>query len=84
VGIVQAGQTRFEGDIAALRARVRRIIADPAFVPTDGFERLRADVYTATESLWDSTLWPAGAEIRQLSLEDIFLAFTRTDRAVVG
>jgi ABC-2 type transport system ATP-binding protein len=84
VGIVQAGQTRFEGDVAALRASVRRIIADPAFVPTDGFERLRADVYRATVSLWDSTSWPAGTEIRQLSLEDIFLAFTRTDRAVVG
>jgi ABC-2 type transport system ATP-binding protein len=47
VGIVQAGQTRFEGDVAGLRASVRRIIADPAFVPTDGFERLRIDVYRA-------------------------------------
>jgi ABC-2 type transport system ATP-binding protein len=84
VGIVQAGKTRFEGDVAALRASVRRIIADPTFVPTDGFERLRADVYRATVSLWDSTLWPAGTEIRQLSLEDIFLAFTRTDRVVAG
>ena len=80
VGIVQAGQTRFEGDVAALRASVRRIIADPAFVPSDGFERLRADVYRASVPLWDSASWPAGTEIQQLSLEDIFLAFTRTDR----
>src|SRR5882757_1142849 len=84
VGIVQAGQTQFEGDVAELRASVRRIVADPDFVPTDGFARLRADVYRATASLWDSTLWPAGTEIRQLSLEDIFLAFARTDRAVAG
>ena len=84
VGIVQAGQTRFEGDVAALRASVRRIIADPAFVPSAGFERLRADVYRANVSLWDSTSWPADAEIQQLSLEDIFLAFARTDRAVAG
>jgi ABC-2 type transport system ATP-binding protein len=84
VGIVQAGRTRFEGDVAALRASVRRIVADPAFIPPEGFERLRADVYRAITPLWDATLWPAGTEIRQLSLEDIFLAFTRTDRAVAG
>jgi ABC-2 type transport system ATP-binding protein len=84
VGIVQAGQTRFEGDVMALRASVRRIITDPAFVPSDGFERLRADVYRASVSLWDSTSWPAGTHIQQLSLEDIFLAFARTDRAVAG
>ena len=82
VGIVQAGQTRFEGEVSTLRAAVRRIIADPAFVPTSGFERLRADVYQAGASLWDSTSWPPGTQIQQLSLEDIFLAFARTDSAV--
>jgi ABC-type multidrug transport system ATPase subunit len=84
VGIVQAGRTRFEGDVVELRASVRRIITEPAFVPADGFERLRADVFRASVPLWDSTAWPAGTEIRQLSLEDIFLAFTRTDRAAAG
>jgi ABC-2 type transport system ATP-binding protein len=84
VGIVQAGRTRFEGDVAALRASVRRIVADPSFVPPDGFERLRDDVYRATGSQWDAGPWPAGTEIRQLSLEDIFLAFARTDRTVTG
>lgn len=83
VGIVQAGQTRFEGDVEELRASVRRIVADPVFVPPEGFERLRGDVFRATASLWDSTLW-CGAEIRQLSLEDIFLAFARTDRVAAG
>ena len=84
VGIVQAGKTRFEGDVAGLRATVRRIVGDPAAVPADGFERLRDDVYRAAEIAWDSTMWPEGTEIRQLSLEDIFLAFTRTDRVVAG
>lgn len=82
VGIVQAGQTRFEGEVSTLRAAVRRIIADPSFVPTSGFERLRADVYQAGAALWDSTSWPPGTQIQQLSLEDIFLAFARTDSAV--
>jgi ABC-2 type transport system ATP-binding protein len=82
VGIVQAGQTRFEGEVAALRAAVRRILTEPSFTPAEGFERLRADIYQASTALWDSTPWPEGTEIQQLSLEDIFLAFARTDRAV--
>jgi ABC-2 type transport system ATP-binding protein len=84
VGIVQAGRTRFEGDVAGLRASVRQILGDPAAVPDDRFERLRGDVYRADPAVWDSTVWPLGTEIRQLSLEDIFLAFTRTDRAVAA
>ena len=79
VAIVQAGQTRFEGDVRSLRASVRRIITNERSIPTDGFERLRGDVYRASVSHWDSTSWPEGTEIRQLSLEDIFLAFARTD-----
>ncbi|HMH30237.1 MAG TPA: ABC transporter ATP-binding protein [Steroidobacteraceae bacterium] len=44
VGIVQAGKTRFEGDVAALRACVRRII-NPQSHSLEGFEHLRGDIY---------------------------------------
>jgi ABC-2 type transport system ATP-binding protein len=83
VGIVQAGKTRFEGDVVALRACVRRII-NPQSNPLDGFERLRGDIYRAEASLWDRTAWPEGTETQLLSLEDIFLAFARTDRVVAA
>ncbi len=79
VGIVQAGKTRFEGDVAELRACVRRVI-NPQSHSLEGFERLRGDIYRADVSLWDRTAWPEGAAIQLLSLEDIFLAFARTDR----
>jgi ABC-2 type transport system ATP-binding protein len=81
VGIVQAGSTRFEGDVAALRAGVRRVIA-PDGVSLEGFERLRGDIYRADKSLWERTEWHEGVQVQQLSLEDIFLAFARTDRIV--
>src|SRR5882757_9919415 len=83
VGIVQAGKTRFEGDVAALRACVRRII-NPQSHSLEGFEHLRGDIYRADASLWDRTAWLEGAEMQLLSLEDIFLAFARTDRAVAA
>jgi ABC-2 type transport system ATP-binding protein len=50
VGIVQAGKTRFEGDVAALRACVRRII-NPQSHSLEGFEHLRGDIYRADASL---------------------------------
>jgi ABC-2 type transport system ATP-binding protein len=83
VGIVQAGKTRFEGDVAALRACVRRII-NPQSHSLEGFEHLRGDIYRADASLWDRTAWLEGAEMQLLSLEDIFLAFARTDRVVAA
>lgn len=83
VGIIQGGSTRFEGDVDALRATVRRIVGNPEFSPGDGFERLRGDVYRAAVTHWNSANWPEGTEIRFLSLEDIFLSFARTDRATI-
>lgn len=83
VGIVQAGRARFEGEVTALRASVRRITGSPG-VPTDGFERLRGDVYRASPAAWESITWPEGTDIQQLSLEEIFLAFARTDGVAVG
>jgi ABC-2 type transport system ATP-binding protein len=81
VGIIQAGRTRFEGDVAVLRVCVRQIIRPPEPLP-EGFERLRGDVYRAQPLDWQSVVWPEGTEIHQLSLEDIFLAFARTDGAL--
>ena len=93
VGIVQAGQTRFEGGVEDLRASVRRIpglaagIETPGVLPAMsapgvGFECLRGDIYRAAPEQWDSTEWPSGGAPQQLSLEDIFLAYARTDRVL--
>ncbi len=79
VGIVQAGRSCFEGEVSLLRASVRRIAADDAPAPGDGYTQLRGDVWRAEPALWDSASWPDGVRVEQLSLEDIFLAFARTD-----
>jgi ABC-2 type transport system ATP-binding protein len=79
VGIIQAGSTRFEGTIQSLRAQVRRIagLAEPFEQP--GWERVRGDVYRADAAAWDGASLPPGAVVEELGLEDIFLAFARTD-----
>jgi ABC-2 type transport system ATP-binding protein len=82
VGIIQAGSARFEGLITDLRTQVRRIdgldgAAGGAEPP--GLQRLRADVYRADAATWDALVLPPGARVEALSLEDIFLAFARTD-----
>jgi ABC-2 type transport system ATP-binding protein len=79
VGIVQAGRCCFEGEVASLRASVRRIVADAALEPGEGFTLLRGDIWRADPALWDSAHWPHGVAIDTLTLEDIFLAFARTD-----
>lgn len=79
VGIIQAGRSRFEGEVGLLRASVRRLVADPLLAPGDGFTRLRGDIWRAEPACWDSASWPDGVQIVPLSLEDIFLAFARTD-----
>jgi ABC-2 type transport system ATP-binding protein len=84
VGIVQGGACRFEGEVGALRARVRRIGADAAFLPGEGFTRLRGDIWQAEPALWEqaAVAFPADVAVATLSLEDIFLAFARTDSVV--
>lgn len=79
VGIVQAGRCCFEGEVDILRASVRRLVGDPSLEPGDGFTRLRGDIWRAEPALWDSSRWPDGVAIETLSLEEIFLAFARTD-----
>ena len=77
VGIVQAGRSCFEGEVSALRASVRRLVGDPSIEPGEGFAQLRGDIWRAEPALWD------GVMAEPLSLEDIFLAFARTDRVLV-
>jgi len=79
VGIVQSGRCRFEGEVGALRSQVRRIVADAGSEPGDGFTQLRGDIWQAEPALWEARAWPPGAAVQLLSLEDIFLAFARTD-----
>ncbi len=79
VGIIQAGSTRFEGTIPSLRAQVRRIRGLEAPIEAPGWQRVRGDVYRATEADWDAAVLPPGAVAETLGLEEIFLAFARTD-----
>jgi ABC-2 type transport system ATP-binding protein len=78
VGIVQAGRTCFEGSVVHLRDSVRRMVLEDASVP-EGFERLRGDVFRADPERW-AFAESSGRTVEKLSLEDIFLAFARTDR----
>jgi ABC-2 type transport system ATP-binding protein len=82
VGIVQAGRSCFEGEVGVLRASVRRVVADAPLTPGEGYTQLRGDVWRAEPAQWDSASWPDGVKVELLSLEDIFLAFARTDRVL--
>lgn len=83
VGIIQAGSARYEGNIQELRETVKRIESPVAFEPGDGFERLRGNVYRAHVDRWGVTNWPTEVVVTSLSLEEIFLAFARTDGVTV-
>jgi ABC-2 type transport system ATP-binding protein len=78
VGIVQAGRTCFEGSVVDLRDSVRRMALADDVVP-EGFERLRGDIYRADPDRWDHAE-SIGMPAEKVSLEEIFLAFARTDR----
>lgn len=79
VGIVQAGRCLFQGDMGLLRASVRRISGRVGFNPGPGFHPVRGDIWRAEPQLWDTMPWPEAVSFERLSLEDIFLAFARTD-----
>jgi hypothetical protein len=36
------------------------------------------DIWQADPELWAVEAWPAGTEVEELSLEDIFVAFARS------
>jgi ABC-2 type transport system ATP-binding protein len=79
VGIVHAGRMRIQGRIDELREHVRRVFGEPPLEPPAGFARVRGDVWHADPSLWSTTAWPEGMRVERLPLEEIFLAFARTD-----
>lgn len=79
VGIIQAGSTRFEGTVRSLRAQVRRIAGLVQPFEQPGWQQVRGDVYRAAAAAWEGASLPPGAAVQDLSLEDIFLAFARTD-----
>ena len=82
VGIVQAGRTSIEGRVDELRDRVRRVRSQSPLEPAPGFARVRGDVWLADGALWSAAQWPEGTSVEPLPLEEIFLAFARTDAAV--
>jgi ABC-2 type transport system ATP-binding protein len=82
VGIIQAGRTCIEGAVTELRSRVRRVRSPTPIELPPGFTCVRADVWQADTALWEQALWPEDTRIEQLSLEDVFLAFARTDAVV--
>jgi hypothetical protein len=43
---------------------------------------VRGDVWLADAALWTAASWPEGTSIETLPLEEIFLAFARTDAPV--
>jgi ABC-2 type transport system ATP-binding protein len=79
VGIIQAGSARFEGTVDSLRAQVRRVVGLHESSDTSWLERVRGDVFRADEAVWRANALPPGAVAERLGLEDIFLAFARTD-----
>ncbi|HZF29046.1 MAG TPA: ABC transporter ATP-binding protein [Gammaproteobacteria bacterium] len=79
VGIIQAGRASIEGRVDDLRKRVRRVLAAAPLEPPPGFARVRADVWQADGAAWEAASWPEGTTVQTLPLEEIFLAFARTD-----
>lgn len=79
VGIIQAGSARFEGTVDSLRAQVRRVVGLDETADASWLERVRGDVFRADEAAWRANALPPGAVAERLGLEDIFLAFARTD-----
>ncbi|MDP3500014.1 MAG: ABC transporter ATP-binding protein [Myxococcales bacterium] len=80
VGIIQSGKMRIEGEVPWLLESVKRVRPpEPLVELPPGFEVVRGDVWRATPEVWSATLFPEGTVIEPLSLEDVFLAFARTD-----
>ncbi|MBM4777927.1 MAG: ABC transporter ATP-binding protein [Archangiaceae bacterium] len=80
VGIIQAGMMRIEGAVPWLLESVKRVkLLAPLPSLPPGFEVVRGDVLRATPETWSATPWPEGTLVEPLTLEDIFLAFARTD-----
>jgi ABC-2 type transport system ATP-binding protein len=84
VGIIQHGRMCIQGPVTELRSRVRRVQATVPLQLSAEFTHVRDDVWQATEAHWHEFAWPEDTVIQMLSLEDIFLAFARTDAVAVA
>lgn len=80
VGIIQAGRMRIEGKVSELMTRVRRVTsAVPDLALPPAFERVRGDIWEADPDAWTAAAWPEATIVDTLPLEEIFLAYARTD-----
>lgn len=84
VGIIQAGRMRIEGEVSELLRRVRRIVGVPVEQWPAGLTPVRGDVAQGDEVAWSQAIWPDGAQVEALSLEEVFLAYARTDRLLTA
>jgi ABC-2 type transport system ATP-binding protein len=79
VGIIQAGRMRIEGKVSELTSRVRRVKSESGLVLPPEFNRVRGDIWEADPDLWAAAAWSADTIVETLPLEEIFLAYARTD-----
>jgi hypothetical protein len=73
-----------EGRVDELRERAQRVRSPAPLEPPAGFTRVRGDVWLADGSLWAAAAWPDGVSIEPLPLEEVFLAFARTDASAAA
>jgi ABC-2 type transport system ATP-binding protein len=79
VGIIQSGRMRIEGKVSELVSRVRRVKSTPEVAMPTEFHRVRGDIWEAEPDVWAASAWAAETVIETLPLEEIFLAYARTD-----
>lgn len=79
VGIIQAGKMRIEGEVPRVLETVRRLRFTEAAELPAGFEVVRGDVFRAQPEVWASAPFPASVVVESLTLEEVFLAFARSD-----
>jgi ABC-2 type transport system ATP-binding protein len=79
VGIIQAGRMRIEGRVSELVSRVRRVTSAPEVGLPQEFTRIRGDIWEAGPEAWAALAAAPDTLVQTLPLEEIFLAYARTD-----
>ncbi|WP_235936810.1 hypothetical protein, partial [Steroidobacter agaridevorans] len=67
------------GKVGELMSRVRRVKSAPDFALPSEFHRVRDNVWEAEPEVWAAAAWSAETVVETLPLEEIFLAYARTD-----
>jgi hypothetical protein len=70
---------RIEGKVSELMSRVRRVKSVPDFALPPEFHCVRGDIWEAEPEVWAAAVWSAETVVETLPLEEIFLAYARTD-----